>query len=301
MNAIARLIELLTLERLDDGLFRGESEDLGFPQVFGGQVIAQALSAAMQVVKIKRELHSCHAYFLRAGDANYPIIYETEILREGNSFTVVSVNAKQHNESLCRVMASFQVAEMGFEHQVKMPVVPPPDHLFSENALIQSLALMLPSPLREKFQAERAFDVRIKYPNDPFNGKKLPSEQVIWAKLNGLEGKTGEIAALDPRLQQCLIAYFSDFHCILTMLQPHERGFMQQGLRIATLDHSIWFHRNIDFKSWLLFALQTPNASGARGLTRGEVFDEQGNLLMTYQQEGLIREMRTESTKEMNA
>lgn len=290
MNALTRLLDLLTLERLDDGLFRGESEDLGFPQVFGGQVIAQALSAAMQVVDIQRELHSCHAYFLRAGDANYPIIYETEILREGNSFTVVSVNAKQHNESLCRVMASFQLAENGFEHQLKMLDVATPDALLSENALIQSLALMLPAPLREKFQAERAFDVRIKYPNDPFNGKKLPSEQVIWAKLKGIESLSAEIAELTPRLQQCLLAYFSDFHCILTMLQPHERGFMQQGIRIATLDHSIWFHRKIDFKAWLLFALQTPNASGARGLTRGEVFDQQGNLVATYQQEGLIRD-----------
>lgn len=283
MHALAHLIELLTLERLDDGLFRGESEDLGFPQVFGGQVVAQAIAAAMQVVELERDLHSCHCYFLRAGDAAYPIIYETEILREGKSFTAVSVNAKQHNELICRVMTSFQVREQGFEHQISMPNAASPEAFYSENELIRSLALMLPQPLREKFQAERAFDVRIKYPNNAFQGQKLPPEQQLWVKLNGT-------APLDRRLQQCLIAYFSDFHCILTMLHPHERGFMQAGLRIATLDHSLWFHREINFNDWLLFSLQSPNASGARGLTRGEVFDQQGNLLVTYQQEGLIRD-----------
>lgn len=286
MTALSHLIELLTLEKLDDGLFRGESEDLGFPQVFGGQVVSQALAAAMNVVPDERLLHSCHAYFLRAGDAAYPIIYETEILREGKSFTAVSVNAKQHNEIICRVMTSFQVEEQGFEHQLAMPSVEQPAQFYSENQLIQSLALMLPAGLREKFQAERPFDVRIKYPNDPFNGQKLPPEQTLWVKANG-------VVPNNRRLQQCLFAYFSDFHCILTMLHPHQRGFMQPGLKIATLDHSIWFHRDIDWSDGLLFNLTTPNASGARGLTRGEVFDQHGRLLATYQQEGLIRDLPT--------
>ncbi len=283
-NALQHLIQILTLEQLDDGLFRGESEDLGFPQVFGGQVVSQALAAAMQVVDLERDLHSCHAYFLRAGDAAYPIIYETEILREGNSFSVVSVNAKQHNEVICRVMASFQIHEAGFEHQANMPDVSEPETFYSENELIRSLALMLPAKLRAKFEAERPFDVRIKYPNDPFNGHKLSPKQFLWVKTNG-------ITPQHRRLQQCLLAYFSDFHCILTMLHPHERGFMQPGLRIATLDHSIWFHRDFDFSQWLLFALDSPNAFGARGLTRGQVFDQKGNLIASYQQEGLIREV----------
>ncbi|QLB21379.1 acyl-CoA thioesterase II [Vespertiliibacter pulmonis] len=286
MTVITSLIDLLALEPLGNGIFRGRNEDLGLPQVFGGQIIAQALSAAMQMTDTERYLHSCHTYFLRAGDIAFPIIYETEILREGKNFTAININAKQNNELICRVMASFQVPERGFEHQITMPKTDKPDAFYSENTLIQSFATILPSPLREKFQKERAFDVRIKYPNDPFNGKKLPMEQFLWAKLNG----AGQLDQLNQRLQQCLIAYFSDFHCIITMLQPHERGFMQQGLRVATLDHSIWFHRNIDFTQWLLFALQTPNASNGRGLTRGEVFDQQGNLLMSYQQEGLIRD-----------
>lgn len=282
-EALSNLIELFDLEQLDDGLFRGNSQDLGFPQVFGGQVVAQSLMAAMRMVEENRNLHSCHSYFLRAGEACYPIIYEVELLRSGNSFTVMNVNAKQHNEIICRTMASFHVNEEGFDHQVEMPRVDEPQVFYSENDLIRSLALMLPMPLREKFQAERPFDVRIQYPNDPFNGKLLPPEQFIWAKANG------DVPSL-RRLQQCLLAYFSDFHCILTMLHPHERGFMQPGLRIATLDHSIWFHREVDWNDWLLFALQSPNAFGARGLSRGEVFDRSGKLIATYQQEGLIRE-----------
>ncbi|MGY4675954.1 acyl-CoA thioesterase domain-containing protein [Ursidibacter arcticus] len=281
-SALSHLIQLLTLERLDDGLFRGESEDLGFPQVFGGQVVAQSLMAAMQVVENGRELHSCHTYFVRAGDAAYPIIYETEILREGNNFTLVTINAKQHNEIICRVMASFQNQESGFEHQLAMPHFDV-ESFYSENDLIQSLALMLPSPLREKFSAERPFDVRIKYPNDPFNGHKLPPKQELWVKTNGI------IPVENYRLHQCLLAYFSDFHCILTMLHPHECGFMQQGLKIATIDHSIWFHRPINWNDGLFFSLTSPNAFGARGLTRGEVFDKTGKLLVSYQQEGLIR------------
>lgn len=282
-QALNRLIQLLTLERLDDNLFRGECEDDGLPQVFGGQVVAQALSASMNVVDESRYLHSCHCYFVRAGDVNYPIIYETEVLREGNSFTVVSINAKQHNEIICRVMASFQVKEEGFEYQVKVPVSEEPEALVSENAVILSLAMMLPSPMKEKFQKERAFEVRLKHTNNPFKGEKLPAEQLVWTKTNG-------VAPKNFRLQQCLLAYFTDFHCILTMLQPHERGFLQQGLKVATLDHSIWFHRDFDLNDWTRFQLDTPNASGARGLARGQVFDLVGNLVATYQQEGLIRD-----------
>lgn len=281
-QALTHLIELLTLEKLDDHLFRGESEDLGFPQVFGGQVVAQSLMAAMQVVESERDLHSCHCYFLQAGDAQYPIIYEVEKWREGKSFSVINVNAKQHNEVICRVMASFQKSEVGFEHQSPMPNVAEPSEFYSENQLIQSLALMLPQPLREKFQAERPFDVRIKYANDPFAGHKLPPEQCVWFKTNGTPPP-------NRRLQQCLLAYFSDFHCILTALHPHERGFMQQGMRIATLDHSIWFHRDIDLSDWTLYALESNNASGGRGLTRGQIFNAQGKLLATVSQEGLIR------------
>lgn len=282
-DALTHLVKLLTLEKLDDDLFRGESEDLGFPQVFGGQVIAQSLAAAMQVVNLEQHLHSCHCYFLRAGDSAYPIIYDVNLLKSGSSFTVVNISAKQHNKIICNVMASFHIEEYSVEHQVKMPEVGTVDSFYSENELLHSLSLMLPSPLREKFQADRPFDVRIKYANDPFNGHKLPPEQYLWMKTNG------EVNITEQRLQQCLFAYFSDFHCIITALHPHERGFMQPDIKVATLDHSIWFHRTFDLTHWHLYALESNNAFGARGLTRGQFFNANGQLIATTQQEGLIR------------
>lgn len=282
MSALSQLIQLLQLKRLEDGRFQGESEDLGLPQVFGGQLVAQALMAAMQNVPADRWLHACHSNFVRAGDPAHPIIYETEILREGNSFTTIAIDAKQHEALICRTTASFQLLEPGFDHQPPMPTFSP-ESFYSENALIQALAAKLPPPLREKFAVKQAFEVKIQYPNDPFNGLKLPPKQALWAKPNG------DFSPENHRLQQCLLAYFSDFHCILTMLHPHECGFMQPGLKIATLDHSIWFHRPIQWQDGLYFSLTSPTAAHARGLTRGEVFSSSGQMLATYQQEALIR------------
>lgn len=281
-QALQQLVELLTLKPLGDGRFQGESQDLGLPQVFGGQVMAQALAAAMNIVPESRNVHSCHAYFLRAGSAKEAICYETELLREGNSFTLVSVNAKQQQEVIFRLTASFQIDEKGFEHQVSMPNVAEPEAWLSENALIAQLAQQLPVPLRSVFEQERAFEVRLQQANNPFQGAELPPQQALWVKTNG-------VVAHQRRLQQCLLAYFSDFHCIPTMLHPHQCGIFQQKARFATLDHSLWFHREFDFNQWLLFTLESSNASGARGLTAGKVFDQQGRLVASYQQEGLIR------------
>lgn len=283
MSAVlANLIQLLQLERLDDFLFRGQNQDLGLRQVFGGQVVAQGLSAAMQIAPPNRLLHSCHAYFLAPGDSQYPIIYDVEILREGHNFTALRIKAIQHNQSICHITASFQTEETGFEHQATMPQVDSPEQFISENAMLQQLAPFIPEQIRSKFTAERPFDIRTKYINNPFKGTKLPPQQFVWFKTNG-------VAPNERQIQQCLLAYFSDFHCILTALHPHEKGFLQQGMKVATIDHSIWFHRPFDINNWLLYALESNNAHAGRGLTRGQIFDQQGNLIATTQQEGLIR------------
>ncbi len=276
------LIKLLKLERLDDFLFRGQNQDLGLRQVFGGQVVAQALSAAIQVAPSDRILHSCHAYFLSPGDSLNPIIYDVETLREGRSFTALRVKAIQHNQPICHVTASFQVSETGFDHQSRMPQVDSPDTFVSESLVMQKLAKHLPEPLRDKLTAERPFDIRTQYINNPFQGIKLPAEQYTWVKANGT-------APLAQHIQQCLLAYFSDFHPLLTALHPHEKGLMQAGMKVATIDHSIWFHRPFDLNDWLLYAIESNNAYGARGLSRGQIFDRQGRLIATTQQEGLIR------------
>ncbi|MDO5055091.1 MAG: acyl-CoA thioesterase II [Pasteurella oralis] len=281
-KVLNNLIELLKLERLDDFLFRGSSEDLGLRQVFGGQVVAQALSAAIQVARQDRILHSCHAYFLAPGDSQHPIIYDVETLREGRNFTALRVKAIQHNEPICHITASFQNEEQGFDHQSQMPEVAQPDEFIAESTVIQKLAPYIPEPIREKFTAERPFDIRAKYINNPFSGTKLPPEQFAWVKANGN-------APLDQKIQQCLLAYFSDFHCLLTALHPHEKGFLQPGMKVATIDHSIWFHRTFNLNDWLLYAIESNNAFAARGLARGQIFDRQGRLIATTQQEGLIR------------
>lgn len=284
-NALKRLIDILTLTQESPHLFLGKNENIGLPHVFGGQIIAQSMMAAMNVVEPQRQLHACYSTFLQAGELDSPLYFQTEILREGNSFSVVNVNVIQKEQRICQVTTSFQLPENGLEHHISIPSAPLPHKLNNEAHHIQKMAEYLPSPLKELLQTERAFDVQITHLNNPFKGKKLPAEQLLWAKLNG------EIAdaPLSQRLQQCLIAYFSDFHCIQTMLHPHKVGIMQEGLKIATLNHNIYFHRDINFSDWLLFALRNTNAYGARGLTHGEVFSKDGALLMSYQQEALIR------------
>ncbi|CAM3851123.1 acyl-CoA thioesterase II [Avibacterium endocarditidis] len=277
-----QLIDLLKLEQLDDFLFRGQSQDLGLRQVFGGQVVAQALSAAIQVAPQDRILHSCHAYFLAPGDSQHPIIYDVEVLREGHHFTAMRVKAIQHNQAICHITASFQMEEEGFDHQSSMPNVGEPDSFMAESVALQKLAQYIPEPIRDKFTAERPFDIRTKYINNPFQGKTLPPEQYVWVKANG------EVPH-NRAIQQCLLAYFSDFHPLLTALHPHKKGFLEAGMKLATIDHSIWFHRAGDLNDWLLYAIESPNAFGARGLSRGQIFDRQGRLIATTQQEGLIR------------
>ncbi|PVX42900.1 acyl-CoA thioesterase-2 [Pasteurella langaaensis DSM 22999] len=283
MSAVLKsLIDLLRLEKLDQNLYRGSCQDLGLRQVFGGQVVAQALSAAMQTAPSDRILHSCHAYFLAAGDSQHPILYDVETLRTGRNFTALRVKAIQHNEPICHITASLQAEETGFDHQSIMPNVGSPDDFISELDVARQIAPMLPESIRDKLTAERPFDIRTKYINNPFQGQKLPPEQFAWVKANGSVPQ-------ERQLQQCLLAYFSDFHPLLTTLHPHEKGFLQAGMKVATIDHSIWFHRSFDLNDWLLYAIESNNAFAARGLARGQIFDRSGRLIATTQQEGLIR------------
>ena len=186
----------------------------------------------MQVAPPERVLHSCHAYFLAPGDSQYPIIYDVETLREGRNFSALRVKAIQHKNVICHVTASFQVPEEGFDHQSAMPEVPGPEQCIDEHEIMLKVAQTLPESLSEKFAQERPFQIHSRYLNNPFDGRELPPEQYAWFKTNGE-------APLDLQTQQCLLAYFSDFHCILTALHPHGKGFLQKGMKVATIDHSI--------------------------------------------------------------
>ena len=278
---LADLIALLELEPIEKNIFRGQSRDIGTPQVFGGQVLGQALAAASRTVE-GRTVHSLHAYFLKRGDVQAPIIYEVDRARDGGSFSNRRVVAIQHGEQIFNMAASFQTAESGLEHQVAMPQVPKPDSLKDLETLAREFSGELPARMQRFLRWERPFLVR---PVDPqqflFRDTLAPVKQ-LWMK-------TAEGIPADSFLHQALLAYMSDYELIGTATLPHGLHATREGLQMASLDHAMWFHRPVRVDEWLLFALDSPAAAGGRGLARGHVFTEHGKLVATLAQEGLIR------------
>lgn len=276
------LLNLLELERLEEGLFRGQSEDLGLPRVFGGQVVAQALYAARQTVPRPRHVHSFHSYFLRPGDVSLPIIYQVALLRDGKSFSARHVSAIQHGQPIFYLTASFQAQETGFEHQSPMPQVPAPEGLPAEREIALQLAAGLPGSLREKLTGEKPIEMRPVVFHNPFKGAVEKPERYVWLRAAG---------ALPDDLEshQLLLGYASDFNFLPTALQPHGVGFLEPGIQIATIDHSMWFHRAFRFDDWLLYVIESPSASGARGFVRGQIYNRDGVLVASTAQEGVIR------------
>lgn len=278
---LADLLALLELESIEKNIFRGQSRDIGTPQVFGGQVLGQALAAASRTVE-GREVHSLHAYFLKRGDVQAPIIYEVDRARDGGSFSSRRVVAIQHGEQIFNMAASFQAAEQGLEHQVAMPQVPGPHELQDLETLAREFAGELPPRMQRFLSWGRPIHVR---PVDPrqflLRGTRAPVKQ-LWMK-------TAEPMPPASLLHPALLAYISDYELIGTVTLPHGLHATREGLQMASLDHAMWFHRQVRVDEWLLFALDSPAAAGGRGLARGHVFTEDGQLVATLAQEGLIR------------
>ncbi|QCR36885.1 acyl-CoA thioesterase II [Nissabacter sp. SGAir0207] len=281
-QALTNLLDLLNLEKLEEGLFRGQSEDLGLRQVFGGQVVGQALYAAKQTVPAERGIHSFHSYFLRPGDSSKAIIYDVEILRDGHSFSARRVKAVQNGKPIFYMTASFQCQESGFEHQNTMPQVPPPEALISESEIAQKFAHLIPEKVREKFIGQRPIEMRPVAFHNPLQGTVAAPERHVWFRANG------EMPD-DLRIHQYLLGYASDFNFLPTALQPHGVGFLEPGMQVATIDHSMWFHRPFRLDEWLLYAVESTSASGARGFVRGQFYTRDGVLVATSVQEGVIR------------
>jgi acyl-CoA thioesterase-2 len=279
---LAELVELLTLEQVASNRFRGNSLDLGWGAIFGGQVLAQGLMAAARTVDQPRPAHSLHAYFLRAGDVGRPIDYEVERSRDGHSFCTRRVQALQDNEPLFTLMAGFHRDEPGFEHAEPMPQVPGPEGLASEQELARSLGERLPPKLRAAATAERAVETRPVELRDPLRPEVRPPARHHW--LRAVDPLPHE-----PLLHQAILAWASDFSFLGTSLDPHGVSWLSPGLQIASLDHAMWFHRAFAIDDWLLYAVESPSASGARGWVRGRVFDRSGRLVASTAQEGLIR------------
>ncbi len=281
-RVLSELVELLALERIEQNLFRGQSQDLGWGNVFGGQVLGQALSAAEQTVDPSRSVHSFHSYFLRTGDASKPIVYDVDCIRDGSSFTTRRVVAIQSGRSIFTMAASFQKHEPGFEHQARMPDAPPPEGLASEAELAARAADRIPAMLRERALAERPIEVRPVAPQDPLDPDRRPPQRQMWYRAAGRLPDR-------PSVHQYLLAYASDFNFLGTAMQPHGVSWLSPGMQVASLDHAMWFHRPFRFDEWLLYVVDSPSASGARGLVRGQFFTREGVLVASTLQEGLIR------------
>jgi len=279
-SALQSLLGQLDLERIETNLFRGISDSLGPPRVFGGQVIGQALIAALNTVEDK-PCHSLHGYFLRPGNPSIPIVYEVDRIRDGRSFTTRRVVAVQAGEAIFNMSASFQKMEQGLSHQAKMPNVPDPDEISSDRARLAANLDSLPEDMREMMSRERPIEMKRVEPIDYLNPRKHPPYQHVWVRA-------GESLPDDTALHQCLLAYASDLGILGTSALPHGKSFLT-GLMTASLDHAMWFHRPFRFDEWILFAQDSPAAGGARGFNRGTMFSRDGVLIASVAQEGLIR------------
>ena len=281
-DALDELLALLELEALEVNLFRGLSPHEDRQRVFGGQVAAQALVAAGRTVGDDRPVHSLHAYFLRPGDPNVPIVYEVDRIRDGRSFTTRRVVAIQHGRAIFNLAASFQIVESGPDHQMPMPAVPDPDELPTWQQRVEPYLERLGPDLAQWLVRERPIDSRPV--DDPrwLDPTPREPEQDVWIKANGA-------LPTAPLIHECVVAYASDLTLLDTAMFPHAISYREQQYMIASLDHAMWFHRPFRADEWLLYHQTSPNASRARGIAQGEIFCRDGTLAITVIQEGLIR------------
>lgn len=284
-EVLEELINLLTLEPIENRIFRGQSQELGWGRVFGGQVLGQALSAARQTVEPERHVHSFHSYFLREGDSSKPIVYTVDCIRDGRSFNTRRVVAVQNGHPIFNLSASFQVSEQGLEHQDLMPTVIPVDEALSERTLIERHSDLIPKPLQKPLLSERPIEIRFADPADPLATPFRPPNHKVWIRTNG---KLPD----NPGLHKYLLAYASDFQFLTSSLYPHGAASFQKPMQIASLDHAMWFHRPFRIDDWLLHCVESTTASRARALVRGQIFNQSGQLVASTAQEGLIRPLQ---------
>jgi acyl-CoA thioesterase-2 len=296
MNNLAEdILHVLDLEQLEVNLFRGPSRDLGGRSVYGGQVIGQAMVAASRTME-NREPHSLHAYFLLPGDMNLPIVYEVDRIRDGSSFSVRGVKAIQRGRPILSMIASFHKAEPGFEHQVPMPAVPPPETLRSFQELAQKwVANPAISPeARAALLADFFLEFRpVDPPENPLSPGARPSRGATWFRAKGQLPD-------DPWIHRCVLTYASDFGLLGAALRPHGRPWYERNMVVASIDHALWFHRPARADEWLLYVTDSPSAQNARGLSWGMIFDQQGRLVATAAQEGLMRPVENREHWERN-
>ena len=280
MNPVLKeILDILDIETIERNLYRGRNHNT--EHVFGGQVLAQALAAAYRTVDVPHALHSLHAYFLRAGDWKVPILYEVDRIRDGRSFTTRRVAAIQHGRAIFTLSCSWQKFEEGLEHAQPMPDVPPPESLRGDLEAYEALAEQYPEMSRFSFRF-KAIESRQVERILMTDSHAHPPFKHTWLRAR-------DPLPDDPEVHLALLAYMSDLDFMSTSMQPHRDKMDRASMRGASLDHSIWLHRPFRADEWLLFAKESPSASGARGFVRGHFFSRSGQLVATAAQEALIR------------
>lgn len=284
MSLLKDLIEILNLNRIDGLEFEGRSLDIGSPNVYGGQVLGQAICAAYQTVETPKHIHSLHSYFIRPGNIDLPLRFSVEIIKNGRSFDVRRVLVRQSDKTIFILSASFHTPETGLEHSTPMPNVAQPEYLSSFPEIFAQLAGQFNIKPRGIFSKESPILFHPVEFYDPFNPGIRPAISHTWMKPNG---EFVETRGLD----QALLAYASDFNLLITALFPHNLSLFKDPMQIASLDHAMWFHEDFDWKDWMLYVVESQIASGARALCIGKIFSKKGKLVASVMQEGLIRNL----------
>jgi acyl-CoA thioesterase-2 len=276
MDDINELVGILDLETIELDMFRGRTPESETGRIYGGQVVAQALSAAYQTIE-GRLCHSLHSYFIRPGDPKIPILYKGERVRDGGAFSTRRVIAIQHGQQIFNLAASFQLPEDGFEHQIETPAAPPPEGLLNEEEIAAQAG-------ESQDRDRRIWPIEVRPVDPPHRGagKALAPVYTVWFRARG---PTGD----DIGFNQCVLAYASDMTLLDPSLRPHSVEWNSGRLQVASLDHALWFHRSSDLGDWHLFVQNSPSASGGRGYNRGDIFDRKGRLVASATQEALIR------------
>ena len=281
-QSLQDVIRLLDLETIERNHYRATSPNEGWQRVYGGQVIGQALVAASRTVEPGRNAHSLHGYFLRPGEMNTPILYTVDRIRDGKSFTTRQVVAIQNGEAIFAMSISFQIEETGLSHQFEMPEAPDLETLEDEATVRARQAKHLAVDQQEPFLRQRPIEVRPINPVNIYQPSAEPPRQMCWMRAR-------DRLPDDPRLHQCVLAYLSDWSLLDTAILPHAVSYFDDSMQVASLDHAMWFHRPFRADQWLLYVQDSPVSSGARGLTRGLIYSQAGELVASATQEGLIR------------
>ncbi|MGK0389908.1 MAG: acyl-CoA thioesterase-2 [Maribacter sp.] len=286
MKDVSELLEQTQLEQIELNIFRGQSHNVGSPNIFGGQILAQALDSAIQTVPEDRVAHSFHGYFILPGDFTKPVIFEVERIRDGGSFSTRRIVAIQNGRAIFNSSASFQLRQEGMEHQIDMPTgVPLPEKLVDDRVVAEQYAEFIPKSIRKYLEIPRPIEFRPVEIFDYFKPESLPPFRNVWIRARGKMGDNfGE--------HQKVLAYASDYNLLSTSILPHQHEVNIPQLQMASLDHAMWFHRDFRVDEWLLYSIDSPSASNARGFTRGNFFTQEGKLVASVVQEGLIRKKR---------